>query len=123
MRLGTYAEGRPPPPAAVVGLRRLERDPRAEPLFGERVRRALDERLGRDLRGLTDAEWLERSAATPGVSKATHDELARLFSGHSGGKRTRLALVRHTRTSNSEAHQWLRKLIVKLMSEQEAAED
>lgn len=51
------------------------------------------------------------------------DELARLFAGHSGGKRTRLALVRHTRTSNSEAHQWLRKLIVKLMSEQEAVDD
>jgi hypothetical protein len=43
------------------------------------VRRAVDERLGRDLRGLTDAEWLERTAATPGVSKETHDELARLF--------------------------------------------
>ena len=47
------------------------------------------------------------------------DELARLFSGHSGGKRTRLALVRHTRSSNSEPHQWLRKLIAELMTEQD----
>ncbi|MEM0952844.1 MAG: LysR family transcriptional regulator [Pseudomonadota bacterium] len=47
------------------------------------------------------------------------DELARLFAGHSGGKRTRLALVRHTRTSNSEPHQWLRKLLVEILSEQE----
>ncbi len=51
------------------------------------------------------------------------DELSRLFSGHSGGKRTRLALVRHTRTSNSEPHQWLRRLIVKLMAEQDTIEE
>ncbi len=51
------------------------------------------------------------------------DELARLFSGHSGGKRTRLALVRHTRTSNSAPHQWMRKLLVELMSEQDTIED
>ena len=51
------------------------------------------------------------------------DELARLFSGHSGAKRTRLALVRHTRTSNSEAHQWLRRLIVSLMEEQDTVND
>ena len=50
------------------------------------------------------------------------DELARLFAGHSGGKRTRLALVRHTRTSNSEPHQWLRKLLVEILSEQETVD-
>ncbi|MEP5765313.1 MAG: LysR family transcriptional regulator [Halieaceae bacterium] len=47
------------------------------------------------------------------------DELARLFSGHSGVNRTRLALLRHTRTSNSAPHQWMRRLIVKHMSEQD----
>jgi DNA-binding transcriptional LysR family regulator len=51
------------------------------------------------------------------------DELARLFAGHSGGKRSRLALVRHTRTANSEAHQWLRRLIVDLMAEQDTLDD
>lgn len=51
------------------------------------------------------------------------EELARLFAGHSGGKRTRLALVRHTRTSNSAAHQWLRRLVVELMSEQDTIDD
>jgi DNA-binding transcriptional LysR family regulator len=51
------------------------------------------------------------------------DELARLFAGHSGTKRTRLALVRHTRTSNSDAHQWLRRVIVSLMEEQDTVAD
>ena len=51
------------------------------------------------------------------------DELARLFEGHSGAKRTRLALVRHTRTSNSEPHQWLRRLIVELMEEQDTVDE
>jgi len=51
------------------------------------------------------------------------DELARLFSGHSGSKRTRLALLRHTRTSNSPAHQWMRRLIVKQMSEHDTVKD
>lgn len=51
------------------------------------------------------------------------DELARLFSGHSGSKRTRLALVRHTRTSNSAPHQWLRRLIVSLMEEHDTLND
>ena len=51
------------------------------------------------------------------------DELARLFAGHSGANRTRLALVRHTRTSNSEPHQWLRRLIVSLMEEQDTIDD
>ncbi len=44
-------------------------------------------------------------------------ELQRLFSGHSGVNRKRLALLRHTRTSNSASHQWLRKQIVKHMSQ------
>jgi DNA-binding transcriptional LysR family regulator len=63
-------------------------------------------------------------AKSPALSDAVEvqpipDELARLFAGHSGGKRTRLALVRHTRTSNSEPHQWLRKLLVELLAEQD----
>ena len=48
------------------------------------------------------------------------EELVRLFEGHSGGTRVRAALLRHTRTSNSAAHQWMRKLIVKHLSEPEA---
>ncbi len=44
------------------------------------------------------------------------DELTRLFAGHSGVNRSRLALLRHTRTSNSEPHQWLRQQITDHMS-------
>lgn len=44
------------------------------------------------------------------------DELQRLFSGHSGVNRSRLALLRHTRTSNSEPHQWLRQQITDHMA-------
>lgn len=44
-------------------------------------------------------------------------ELERLFSGHSGVNRSRLALLRHTRTSNSAPHQWLRRKIVSHMSQ------
>jgi DNA-binding transcriptional LysR family regulator len=65
--------------------------------------------------GLANSPAVEDSI----VVQPIPDELSRLFAGHSGGKRTRLALVRHTRTSNSQPHQWLRRLIVKLMSEQE----
>ena len=44
------------------------------------------------------------------------EELTRLFSGHSGVNRSRLALLRHTRTSNSEPHQWLRQQITDHMA-------
>jgi DNA-binding transcriptional LysR family regulator len=50
------------------------------------------------------------------------DELERLFSGHSGVNRSRLALLRHTRTSNSTPHQWLRRLIVDHMSQLDTLE-
>ena len=43
-------------------------------------------------------------------------ELERLFAGHSGVNRSRLALLRHTRTSNSAPHQWLRAQIVNHMA-------
>lgn len=51
------------------------------------------------------------------VAEPIPDELQRLFSGHSGVNRKRLALLRHTRTSNSPPHQWLRKKIVKHMAQ------
>jgi DNA-binding transcriptional LysR family regulator len=69
--------------------------------------------------GLANSPAVEKKI----VVQPIPDELTRLFAGHSGGKRTRLALVRHTRTSNSEPHQWLRKLIVELMSEQDTVKD
>jgi DNA polymerase zeta len=37
VRLGTYSDRVPPPPAAVVAMKRMARDPRAEPRYGERV--------------------------------------------------------------------------------------
>jgi DNA-binding transcriptional LysR family regulator len=43
-------------------------------------------------------------------------ELERLFAGHGGGNRSRLALLRHTRTAKSPPHQWLRQLITSQMS-------
>jgi len=43
-------------------------------------------------------------------------ELERLFAGHGGGNRSRLALLRHTRTAKSPPHQWLRALITNHMS-------
>jgi DNA-binding transcriptional LysR family regulator len=49
-------------------------------------------------------------------------ELERLFSGHSGVNRSRLALLRHTRTSNSAPHQWLRRKIVDHMSQMDTLE-
>ncbi|GAA5888955.1 hypothetical protein JCM16303_004683 [Sporobolomyces ruberrimus] len=37
VKLGSYAEGRDPPPGAVVATRAMAKDPRAEPEYGERV--------------------------------------------------------------------------------------
>jgi DNA polymerase zeta len=37
VRLGTYAAGKSVPPAALVSTKEMERDPRAEPRYGERV--------------------------------------------------------------------------------------
>jgi len=62
---------------------------------------------------LADNSWVAEHIAVEPIP----DELARLFSGHSGVNRSRLALLRHTRTSNSAPHQWLRRLIVATMSE------
>jgi DNA-binding transcriptional LysR family regulator len=45
------------------------------------------------------------------------NELERLFAGHSGVNRSRLALLRHTRTSNSAPHQWLRQQITDHMAQ------
>jgi DNA polymerase zeta len=37
VRLGTYAPGKPAPPAALVSTKEMAKDPRAEPQYGERV--------------------------------------------------------------------------------------
>lgn len=37
VRLGTYADKGPPPPGALIATRRMLRDPRTEPQYGERV--------------------------------------------------------------------------------------
>jgi DNA polymerase zeta len=37
VKLGTYADKGPPPPGALLATRRMLRDPRAEPQYGERV--------------------------------------------------------------------------------------
>ncbi|KXL42393.1 hypothetical protein M433DRAFT_358235 [Acidomyces richmondensis BFW] len=37
VKLGTYAEKGPPPPGALIATRRMMRDPRMEPQYGERV--------------------------------------------------------------------------------------
>ena len=37
VRLGSYASDRLPPPAAIIGMQQLQRDPRSEPLYGERI--------------------------------------------------------------------------------------
>jgi DNA-binding transcriptional LysR family regulator len=63
--------------------------------------------------GLVDAPNSEQAFTAEPIPK----ELQRLFSGHSGVNRSRLALLRHTRTSNSEPHQWLRQQIVNHMSQ------
>jgi DNA polymerase zeta len=37
VRLGSYSDRVPPPPAALVSLKLMAADPRAEPQYGERV--------------------------------------------------------------------------------------
>ena len=37
VRLGTYSDRVAPPPAALVATQQMEKDPRAEPKFGERI--------------------------------------------------------------------------------------
>ena len=37
VKLGTYADKGPPPPGAIIATRRMMKDPRAEPQYGERV--------------------------------------------------------------------------------------
>jgi DNA-binding transcriptional LysR family regulator len=54
------------------------------------------------------------------VGRPLPQELLRLFDGHGGGNRVRAALLRHTRSSNSMPHQWMRRLIVKHLSEPDA---
>lgn len=44
-------------------------------------------------------------------------DLTQMFDSHGRADRTRMALLRHTRTSNSPAHQWMRRLIVKHLSD------
>jgi DNA-binding transcriptional LysR family regulator len=46
-------------------------------------------------------------------------DLTQMFDAHGRADRTRMALLRHTRTSNSPAHQWMRRLIVKHLSDPE----
>ena len=69
--------------------------------------------------GLASSPFVQQHIAVEPIP----DELDRLFSGHSGVNRTRLALLRHTRTSNSLPHQWMRQLIVSHMSELDTLED
>jgi DNA-binding transcriptional LysR family regulator len=49
-------------------------------------------------------------------------DLTQMFDAHGRADRTRMALLRHTRTSNSPAHQWMRRLIVKHLSEPDFCE-
>ncbi len=62
--------------------------------------------------GLGDSDSLPAAV----MGRSLPEELVRLFEGHSGGQRARAALLRHTRSSNSAAHQWLRQLIVHHLS-------
>jgi DNA-binding transcriptional LysR family regulator len=48
-------------------------------------------------------------------------EMEKLFAGYGSGNRSRLALLRHTRSSNSAPHQWMRRLIVQHLSEPETS--
>jgi DNA-binding transcriptional LysR family regulator len=47
-------------------------------------------------------------------------DLTQMFDSHGRATRTRMALLRHTRTSKSPAHQWMRRLIVKHLSDPES---
>ncbi len=69
--------------------------------------------------GLANNPYVNEAIATEPIP----DELQRLFAGHSGVNRSRLALLRHTRTSNSAAHQWLRKQIVAQMATMDTLDD
>ena len=69
--------------------------------------------------GLANNPYVNDAIATEPIP----DELQRLFAGHSGVNRSRLALLRHTRTSNSAPHQWLRKQIVAQMATMDTLDD
>ena len=51
------------------------------------------------------------------LGKEVPIDLTQMFDAHGRADRTRMALLRHTRTSNSPAHQWMRRLIVKHLSD------
>lgn len=53
------------------------------------------------------------------VGKEVPLDLTQMFDAHGRLSRARMCLLRHTRTSNSPAHQWMRKLIVKHLSDVE----
>jgi DNA-binding transcriptional LysR family regulator len=51
------------------------------------------------------------------IGKEVPLDLTQMFDAHGRLSRARMCLLRHTRTSNSPAHQWLRKLIVKHLAD------
>lgn len=57
------------------------------------------------------------------IGKDVPVDLTQMFDAHGRAGRTRMALLRHTRTSNSPAHQWMRRLIVKHLSDPESLND
>ena len=56
------------------------------------------------------------------LGKEVPIDLTQMFDAHGRADRTRMALLRHTRTSNSPAHQWMRRLIVKHLSDPDSLE-
>jgi DNA-binding transcriptional LysR family regulator len=57
------------------------------------------------------------------IGKDVPVDLTQMFDAHGRAGRTRMALLRHTRTSNSPAHQWMRRLIVKHLSDPDSLDD
>ena len=57
------------------------------------------------------------------IGKDVPVDLTQMFDAHGRAGRTRMALLRHTRISNSPAHQWMRRLIVKHLSDPDSLKD
>lgn len=56
------------------------------------------------------------------IGKDVPLDLTQMFDAHGRVSRMRMCLLRHTRTSNSPAHQWMRRLIVKHLADREDAD-
>ncbi|MCZ6831722.1 MAG: LysR substrate-binding domain-containing protein, partial [Gammaproteobacteria bacterium] len=56
------------------------------------------------------------------LGKEVPIDLTQMFDAYGRADQTRMALLRHTRTSNSPAHQWMRRLIVKHLSDPNSIE-